>query len=197
MEDVFYRIVEILATITGFFCVYFEMKQKMALWYFGIISGCLFFMLFFHQGFYAYALFQVGFIATSVYGLLQWKESSKEHGENAPISRVPSKLLFVLVVTIVALIIGLWRVLLLFNDNCTYAFLDAFISTFSILATWMLARKYIEQWAAWIIADIVSVGVFFTDGLYPTSVLYTIYVIMSVTGFLLWRKDLKKQKQEE
>ncbi len=195
MEDVFFRIAEILATITGFCCVFFEIKQKIALWYFGIISAALFLLVFFHQSFYAYALFQVYFIATSIYGFMQWKKSEKANGEEMPISRISLRLFAILLVLAVVLTFCLWRVLLTVNENSTYAFFDAVISTLSIIATWMLAKKYIEQWGAWFIADIISVGVFFSRGLYPTTLLYTAYVVMAVTGFILWRKQLKKQNQ--
>lgn len=195
MEDIFFRIAEILATITGFCCVFFEIKQKIALWYFGIISAALFLLVFFHQSFYAYALFQVYFIATSIYGLTQWKKSEKATGEEMPISRISLRLFVILLVLAVVLTFGLWRVLLTVNENSTYAFFDAVISTLSIIATWMLAKKYIEQWGAWFIADAISVGVFFSRGLYPTTLLYTAYVVMAVTGFILWRKQLKKQNQ--
>jgi len=195
MEEVFYRIIEILATVTGFCCVFFEMKQKIALWYFGIVSAALFLIVFFHQNFYAYALFQIYFIATSIYGLVQWKKSAKENGKEMPISRISPRLLTILSASSVLLTYGLWQVLLTVNENSMYAFFDALISTFSIVATWMLAKKYIEQWGAWFFADIISVGVFLSRGLYPTALLYTAYVVMAVTGFILWKKQLKKQKQ--
>lgn len=196
MEDIFFKIAEILATVTGFCCVFFEIKQKIALWYFGIISAALFLIVFFHQSFYAYALFQVYFMATSIYGLVQWKKSKKANGEEMPISRISLRLFAILLVFAVVLIVCLWQVLLTVNENSTYAFFDAVISTLSIIATWMLTKKYIEQWGVWFIADIISVGVFFSRGLYPTTLLYAAYVVMAVTGFIMWRKQLKKQNQE-
>jgi nicotinamide mononucleotide transporter len=67
---------------------------------------------------------------------------------------------------------------------------DSFITTLSIIATWMLARKIFEHWYLWIIVNAASVILFSIKGLYPTVVLYIIYCAMSFVGLKEWRKSL-------
>jgi nicotinamide mononucleotide transporter len=67
---------------------------------------------------------------------------------------------------------------------------DSFITSLSIIATWMLARKIFEHWYLWMVVNSFAMVLFFTRELYPTAVLYMVYFIMSFTGLFVWRRDL-------
>jgi len=70
---------------------------------------------------------------------------------------------------------------------------DAFLTAGSIVATWMLARKIIEQWLWWILIDAISVGVFFYKGLYSTVILFVVNTLIAIIGYIKWKKDLQRQ----
>ena len=65
---------------------------------------------------------------------------------------------------------------------------DAFTTSLSIIATFWLGRAIIHQWVLWIIVDIISVGMFFSQGLYPTALLYLIYTFSAVYGYIHWKR---------
>jgi nicotinamide mononucleotide transporter len=67
---------------------------------------------------------------------------------------------------------------------------DSFVTSLSVIATWMLARKIYEHWYLWVIVNSVSCILFITRDLYATVVLYAIYCTMSVAGLREWRKSL-------
>ena len=67
---------------------------------------------------------------------------------------------------------------------------DSFITSLSIIATWMLARKIYEHWFLWLIVNSVSVILFIVKGLYPTVILYIIYFLMSFAGLKAWKRSL-------
>jgi nicotinamide mononucleotide transporter len=67
---------------------------------------------------------------------------------------------------------------------------DSFTTALSITATWMLARKLIEHWILWVIVDGLSAGLYFYKELYPTAILFVIYTMMALAGWLQWRKTL-------
>ena len=71
---------------------------------------------------------------------------------------------------------------------------DTFITTLSIIAMWMLAQRYVEQWLLLIGVNIVSVCIYFGQDLYPTSIMYLVYSIVSVFGYIRWRNLAKKDK---
>jgi len=56
----------------------------------------------------------------------------------------------------------------------------------------MLAQKYLEQWMLWIVVNIVSTILYFWKGLYPTGILFIVYVIVAVLGYFRWKKEMVK-----
>ncbi len=86
----------------------------------------------------------------------------------------------------------MWLVLTRLTDS-PVPVRDSFITSLSIIATWMLARKIYEHWFLWIVVNTTASVLFFTRGLYPTVVLYVIYGIMSFAGLRAWRKTIRKK----
>jgi nicotinamide riboside transporter PnuC len=88
---------------------------------------------------------------------------------------------------------ALWAVLWIILDRATDSpvpLWDGLIASLSVVATWMLTRKYIEQWYVWIFANAIAVAVYLASGLYPTAVLFMVYFIMAVAGVREWNKSL-------
>lgn len=78
--------------------------------------------------------------------------------------------------------------------NCTDSdvpWWDAFTTALSVVGMWMLARKYLEQWWIWMVVDVVCVGLYIYKDLYFTAGLYALYAIISVFGWMNWRKLMK------
>lgn len=71
--------------------------------------------------------------------------------------------------------------------------LDSFTTALSIVGMWMLARKYIEQWFAWILVDIVCCGLYIYKDLYFTSALYGLYSIIAIFGYFKWKRLMSVQ----
>jgi nicotinamide mononucleotide transporter len=97
-----------------------------------------------------------------------------------------------IVLTFVFLILFaiMWFVLSRLTDSPVPGW-DSFLTSLSIVATWMLARKIYEHWYLWIIVNVVSVFIYFTRGLYPTVILYAVYGIMSFVGLVTWGKTIR------
>jgi nicotinamide mononucleotide transporter len=73
---------------------------------------------------------------------------------------------------------------------------DAYTTSFSLVATWMLTRKKLEHWIFWIFIDVASVAMFLYRGMYPTVILFVIYTVMAVTGYFRWNNSMKKNTPE-
>jgi nicotinamide mononucleotide transporter len=69
---------------------------------------------------------------------------------------------------------------------------DSFTTALSIVATWMLARKILENWLLWIVVDAASAGMYFYKELYPTAILFVVYTVMAVIGYWQWRKTMNE-----
>jgi len=81
-----------------------------------------------------------------------------------------------------------------FLHECTDSrvpYVDAFTTSLSVIAMWMLSRKYIEQWWVWLVVDAVSSGLYIYKGVYGRSLLYAVYTAMAIYGYYTWRKATK------
>ena len=74
------------------------------------------------------------------------------------------------------------------NASLTYA--DSALTIASLIGQWMMARKYLENWIIWIVADAAYVVVYFYKDLHLTAILYGIFLILAVIGFVQWRRDV-------
>jgi nicotinamide mononucleotide transporter len=120
------------------------------------------------------------------------RRGEEEKGE-LRVTRLKLKTGLILAVVFVMLFTALWLVLTRLTDS-PVPVRDAFITSLSIIATWMLARKIYEHWYLWIIVNFVSAILFFARELYPTVILYLIYGIMSFAGLIEWRKSIADYK---
>jgi nicotinamide mononucleotide transporter len=105
------------------------------------------------------------------------------------VSRIGLKTGIRLLVIFVLLYTFMWYLLSRFTDSPVPA-ADSFITSVSVVATWMLARKLYEHWYLWIIVNFFAAALFFTRELYPTVALYIIYGVMSFAGLKEWRKSI-------
>jgi len=89
-----------------------------------------------------------------------------------------------------ALWAGLWLLLDRATDSPVPVW-DGLIASMSVVATWMLTRKYIEQWYVWIVANAIATVVYLAAGMYPTAVLFIVYFIMAIVGARAWSRQLR------
>ena len=78
-----------------------------------------------------------------------------------------------------------------YNTDASLPYVDALTTSMSLIAQWMIARKKIENWLLWIVADVIYVGMYVFKHLYLTSLLYFIFIILAIIGWQQWKKDLQ------
>jgi len=105
------------------------------------------------------------------------------------VTRLTLKTGILLFIVFVLLYCAMWLILTRLTDS-PVPVRDAFITSLSIIATWMLARKIYEHWYLWIVVNFVSAVLFLTRGLYPTVILYLVYGVMSFGGLISWKKTI-------
>jgi nicotinamide mononucleotide transporter len=184
--------IEVAAALVSFTYVILAIKQFTWFWFFGILSAALYAWVYGHSGFYAGMALQGYYAIISIYGWLHWSARAKQpdtHG-GLPVIRVNRRLLVMLVVIWLLLWLLIGFILDQYTGS-TIPYYDAFTASGGIVATWMLARKILEQWIFWIIIDLISIGLYIWQELYATSVLFLLYIIMAVVGYREWRKAWK------
>lgn len=184
---------EIAGTITGLAYLWFEYKASIWLWPASIIMPAIYIFVYYDTGFYADMAISVYYLAASIYGWVMWLKRGSD-GKSRPITRTPRKYILPLVAATAVLFAAIAAVLVNFTDS-TVPYGDSFTTALSIVALWMLSRKYAEQWLAWIAVDVVCAVLYFYKGLYPTGALYALYAVIAVAGYFKWIKMMNDEQQ--
>jgi nicotinamide mononucleotide transporter len=155
---------------------------------FGLAMVALYFFVFFEARLYSDALLQIFFLVVQVYGWVNWVKARNATGD-VPVGWLTSRerIGWILGTALASLVWGLGMAR---YTNAAAPIIDAFIAGASISAQILMARRRIENWVAWILVDIVAVGLYFSRDLYPTSALYLLFLLLSVAGLIGWRRAL-------
>jgi nicotinamide mononucleotide transporter len=205
--------IEVFGAVTGIIYVFLEIRQTIWLWPVGIVTSAVYIWVFLTSKFYADMSLQGYYLVISFLGWYWWargkghggdssghsaqgveeewengRRGEKEKGE-LTVTRLKLKTGIVLSIVFVLLFFAMWLILTRLTDS-PVPVRDSFITSLSIVATWMLARKIYEHWYLWIVVNFVSAVLFLTRGLYPTFILYIVYGIMSFIGLLEWKKTI-------
>ena len=185
--------IEIFGALTGILYVFLEIRQNILLWPLGIVTSAVYIYVFRENGFYAGMGLQVFYLAISVYG---WRTWGREQKKDLTVRKIDLKTGTICAVVAFVLWGGLWYILDRWTDSPVPMW-DGLITSLSVVATWMLTRKILEQWHVWIIANVIATVVYLAVGMYPTAILFLVYAIMAVVGLMEWSKSrVEKIKNE-
>lgn len=186
--------IEIIGACIGLLYLYLEYKANVWLWPVGILMSLFYVVIFFHGKFYADAAVYLYYIGANVYGLAAWLRSSRRQQDSSasfPIIHTPKKQILPLALVSVALWLVIFLILKNFTDS-PIPWGDAFTTSLSIVAMWMLAKKQLEQWLLWVVVNAVSLCLYVWKGLYPTAVLFAFYTAVAVMGYFKWKKEMEE-----
>jgi len=180
--------IEIIGAIVGLLYLYFEYKAHILMWPTGIVMSSFYTIVFIQATFYAFASINIYYILAGIYGWIMWSRSPKEtENSDVGILRTPTRLYLPIFLSITILYVVILYILATFTDS-KVLYGDSFVTTLSVVAMWMLARRYAEQWLLLIVVNIVSVFLYLYQDLYPTSIMYLVYAVVSVFGYIRWKK---------
>ncbi len=181
--------VEIVGVAFGLLSVYLTVRENIWCWPAGLVSVVAYAALFFEIKLYADMLLQAFFFITSVQGWYLWRYGGSNRSE-LPISFLSRRQAISMLVGLVAAVAIIGVLLDRFTD-ASIPFWDATISGGSVLAQLLLMRKKFENWYVWIAVDVISIGVYAYKGIYLTSGLYVVFLVLAIGGLLAWRRSLR------
>ena len=180
---------EIFGFALSLWMVVCNMRVSTLAWPLAIVASLLYFLLFWNGKLYGEAGLQLLFAALALWGWWQWLHGTRADGRALQVRRLrPQGRLIAALLTLLA-----WPLLGLFLAHQTDSplpYFDAFPTVASLTGQWLLGRKYQENWAVWIIVNIVSVALFAFKGYWLTVVLYAVFIPLSVMGWRAWAKQL-------
>ena len=179
-------ILQIVGFTLGLLYLWLEYRANIYLWLVGLVMPVVHGTLYFQTGLYADFGMNVYYFLASVYGWLVWRNAPKTE-KGGGISRTPARRWPMIAAAYAAIHLFIYWVLVTFT-NSTVPFWDAMTTAASIVAMWMLSRKYIEQWLVWLAVDLITIGLYLYKGIPLTAGLYALYSALAVAGYLRWRK---------
>ncbi len=180
--------IDLGALISGILYVTLAAKENVWCWLAGLINVALFFVIAFNAQMYSDVGLQVVYFGLTLYGWQQWL-ANKNKEDALKITKTSPKLWSILIAITLCATILLYFLLDRFTDT-DVAFWDALTTALSLAATWMTARKKLENWLIWIIADPIYIGLLYYKGWYLSSLLFGIYTVIAILGYFEWRRKM-------
>ena len=180
---------EIAAVIIALAMVGCNIREIHWGWPLAIVSSLMYFALFWRSKLYGDASLQIFFVVVAFWGWFQWLRGRRADGSALAVSHLTQRGLILTVASCAVLWPATGLFLKTFTDT-DVPWWDAFPTAVSLVGQFLLGRKFIENWAVWIVVNVVSVGLFAYKGLWLTVGLYAVFIVLSVVGWQAWQKHL-------
>ncbi len=183
---------ELIAVLFGIISVLFARKNNILVYPTGLVSTILYVYILFEFQLYGDLIINGYYSIMSVLGWYLWSKT-KDGEDEFPISTINRKefiisvLIFTITLTFVAFVYH-------FFDKFTHwtAYVDALTTGLFFVGMWLMAKRKIENWILWIIADIISVPLYFYKGLTFSSFQFIVFTIIAILGYKEWKRFLQK-----
>ncbi|MDQ8194471.1 nicotinamide riboside transporter PnuC [Coraliomargarita sp. SDUM461004] len=178
------------AMLTGIAGVYLSIKEKTLAWLLFILCYIAYVYISFRESYFAFGGMNVIFVAVASYGWYQWTKSTQDNtADEVRISHLPANRRWLVATFICIGTIGIgWT--LAQTGEARLPYYDAFATSCALVAQWMLSRKHIENWIFWILSDLVYLVFFFNDRIWPSVILFAVFTLLAVKGWLTWKPKL-------
>jgi nicotinamide mononucleotide transporter len=179
------------ATSVLFSILYLVLAIRESLWCWpaAFVSSVLTLLVVLGARLYSEVALNVYYAAMAVYGWYQWQYGGRRRGnEELPISVWPLKMHALAIGGSVALALVIGFVLSRYTQ-AAFAYLDAFLAVSSVVTTYMVARKLLENWLYWLVIDGLWVYVYWQRELYLFVGLSALYLVLVVIGLARWHRD--------
>ena len=178
---------EVVAFVLAVWMVVCNIRVNPLAWPLACISSLLYFWLFAHSRLYGESGLQIVFAVVALWGWWQWLHGTLPDGTKLRVRRLSSRTLGF----VVGLTLAGWPVLGFLLSRVTdtdVPYADAFPTVGSLAGQWLLGRQYVENWPAWVVVNVVSVGLFAWKGLWLTVLLYLLFTAMALVGWRAWAR---------
>ncbi len=179
-----WSVLEVLAVVFSICYVLLAARQSILCWTFAAISVILYIYICFTAKLFPETILQVFYLIMAAYGYYNWNRSEKV---NINIWSIRKHLLIMLLGAILTFLMGFY-----FSTytSSKMPIIDSFTTIFSIIATYMVTKKVLENWLYWIVIDIVSMYLYFSRDLQLTSLLFLAYTVIAIFGYFSWSKKI-------
>lgn len=180
---------EIIATLTGIASVALQAKEKSIAWPFAIISVSILAYVFFFQKLYSDFGLHIIYIILNVYGWIIWTQNN-ETKMVTPTLLLSKKGVVISTFTTITGCVIIGYLMSTYTD-ADLPYFDAFTTSGSLVAQYLLAKKYLQNWWLWIIVDLVAIPLYIYKGLSIIAGLFAVYLMICVWGYINWKTKME------
>jgi len=196
--------IEPVATVLGALGVWLIVRQSMWNFPVGLVQVTLSGLVFYHSRFYGEVKLQVLYFVVLSYGWIHWARGDRRRDSINELAKVVSGEKPALPVTVLSwgwrvgyVFVGavatiVWGTYMLRHTDAAAPYRDAFITCFSVVCTWLQARKRLENWIGWIVVDTVAGVTYLMSGLYWFGVLYLFFCALAARGHFEWSRAYRQ-----
>jgi len=185
---------EVIAVLLAIAYLLLAAREHIWCWYCAFISSAMFTLIFWDVSLLMDSMLNIFYVVMAVVGWQQWRYGGKENtGLEIRTMKPLHHVLLISAVLLVTLVNG-W-----YMNNYTTAvwpYVDAFTTWASVLTTFMVVYKILENWIYWFVIDLVAIYLYIDRELYLTALLFFAYVIIVVFGFFSWRRIMADKKRQ-
>jgi len=195
-------VLEIIAVIFGILSVYLAVRENIWVYPTGIISTVIFIYLLYKFTLFGDMIVNGYYTVMSIYGWIQWSKLKKDKDsgieKTLPITWTNQKDRLITMIIFVTTVVFVVVVYLMNNrfDRWT-DYVDTFTTGIFFMAMWLMANKKIESWYGWIIANVISIPLYFYKGLGFTALQYIIFLVLAIQGLRAWKEIYNKRQLQE
>ena len=175
-------VIELIAVILAISYLLLAVKQQIWCWPAAFLSSLIYLYVFFEVRLYMESILQVYYAGMAVYGWQQWQQQANDQARAIrtwPLRQHLINLVLILAGTYIA-----GRLLL--QTDARLPYIDAFTTVASVLTTYMVTQKILENWIYWLVIDLVSIFLYLDRALYFTALLFLVYIVIIGFGWLQW-----------
>lgn len=187
-------LLELAAVIFAVAYLVLAVRENSLCWYAAGISTLIFLFIFWDVKLYMESGLQIYYLAMAFYGWYQWRGANRETA-NLRVSKWRAKQ-HVIALALIATLTFISGSLLNSGTDANLPYLDSFTTWASVVTTFMVARKILENWIYWLVIDSVSIYLYLDRELYFTSLLFAIYIVIIFFGWFAWKRSYRQREVE-
>lgn len=187
-------LLQLAGVALGLLYLWLEYRADIRLWVVGLVMPIVHGVLYYKSGLYADCAMNGYYVLAGLYGLAVWRRAPREKGAQLRIGQTPAGVAGRLLGIYLLLHAAIYLLLVRFT-NSTVPFWDSLTTALSIVAMWMLSRKYVEQWLVWLAVDVITVGLYLYKDIPLTAGLYLLYSTLAIAGYRRWKRQIQRESQ--
>jgi nicotinamide mononucleotide transporter len=182
---------EIFAALLGMAYIIFAARESQWCWPIAFISTLIYTVLFWEGQLPMQALLNFYYMGMAIYGYMLWRKHGVTEDKLAITSWPwPKQLTFLLIATVISVITAYY---LEVTETSQNPYLDASVTIFSVMNTWLMAKKVLQNWLYWVVIDAAAIVLYAQSGYFATVILFSVYTILAIIGFISWQKLYRQQ----